>query len=742
MDNSNIDKLQGDQHTLKLPRELDGSISDFTLQDDIFRPAWEFGDNQPSHPLLPDTLKEVIDPLIAEDIAVFVHEHPDADRSKLLEFRDSQMLARSFEYMGSLNAEEQVVTMAALTTYCDLLEVESTSLAIQHGLQEMPEIRIAEGLTTDILISRLRVRIEKGIDEQESLAHQKRLVDVSTRIATDPIRLHAAMYAQKLNDKLAGFATQTEDIDVYNFALDMQTICSIKAMKIMADISASMPKTTDVEYIIAPLRDELGIAPLRDESDILDDGFYFMNYYGQSFGAISNLDDPTYIRAFSQIFESQSMTPDDIVAIDHLVDARHKLLPIQYEEQESRYSYLIRGYHGSTGKEIDKEMIDYLKNDPVANFKRLQDVSQMVDDQHPEFMRNFVELMKMPRTQGILAEMLVDIMEVADTKDMHQVMSNILRATKNAGNYSIRLVYGPVFMDEYLTQDEMNNLPEEKKITDGIYKSIQLRLTEQIAAMHSLLQRGAASAVLVTGYDAEGHPTTAESTVTSLDQVILSLAIVTDALNEASIICEIPSRVILNDSQAKDNRATFERKPIKDFPFATSNEGDQNLSNGRSRTLISIRNEADTEGEARLGLTRTISIEDARNMVPALRELLGDRFDENTFLANNKKGKRMRTFSMRLDLENYGQHELSFDIGSTRKPAKEPIGYLLATVISAGAAEMARIEDESVDELPNNHIKSEFLPESANPESFGRLLKRITRIFDVMEKLNKAPPVT
>jgi len=272
----------------------------------------------------------------------------------------------------------------------------------------------------------------------------------------------------------------------------------------------------------------------------------------------------------------------------------------------------------------------------------------------------------------------------------------------------------------------------------GIFQSISKRLVEQVAAIHALLDGRPAVAYLFTGHeetdelDSKGNkvykPVIEEFEVTSIEQAVAAIDLIGKALSSAREIFAKPKRVVLNNDDSFPMRAVFEADADASQPDEGAKSSDD-LTQTRLKTRS--KKEDDQPGEPRIDLSHRISINEARALAPLLKELFGDRFDEEKFIKPNRVGRTMRTFSLRLDLEDYGSPGLSFDIGSTTQvdkktnKLKEPLGFLLACVISAGAAELSRIKKEDPEFKPNNHVRSEFDQLSVDPKKFGNLLIRL-----------------
>ncbi len=139
------------------------------------------------------------------------------------------------------------------------------------------------------------------------------------------------------------------------------------------------------------------------------------------------------------------------------------------------------------------------------------------------------------------------------------------------------------------------------------------------------------------------------------------------------------------------------------------------------RCRITIRPHENPNAEARILWTISPAIEDLdEETIAVALELAGlDTTDNTRLLANNKKGRRLREISMRLDLEKR-EGELSFDIGGTTHPEESPLNNLLATAIAAGASRLSHHHNEPM--ILDNHVRETFTDDQANYERFGTFL--------------------
>lgn len=615
------------------------------------RLAPEFLDSDLSHPNLPDSVRNIVDPQISKDLDKFREQFPDVSEEKLLEVRDSRMLARVFAVIKELPNEDQIEVMSTLTSY---------SLDLTNQSKQIVE----------------------GSNGDEDIYKHTKL-------------LHSAMYYQNLQSHLAVYADSQKDADLKNYGLDMQLFA----------YQFANPK-----FILEGL----------SKANYLD---YFRIIDG---------------------FESMTLTNEDKVTVEDLIYASDK---------EIHYMYKPMNYYHLIGSEVnldktnsaflDKSVfkhvkgndhfinfIDKLSNEDRINYKNIDSV----------FMNTqFSEYLHLSGQDQVLTFLFTDINRLLGKENANKVLFKIIEGANQSWQYAISLLFNA--NNSANGEQSTDSFVEDSKIFRGIFQSISKRLIEQVAAVHALVDGRKAIAHLFTGHqntgelDSSGNkifkPIVEEYEITSIEQVSAGMDLISKALESAQRILDNPRRVVISSDDNFPVRAAFKEDIQEDNTLSSADKTE-------TRIKTKSEKEADKPGDPRIDLTHRISINEARELAPILKELFGDRFDEESFLKS--KGRAMRTFSLRLDLEDFGSPGLSFDIGSTTQidketnKLKEPLGFLLACVVSAGAAELSRIKKEELEYKPNNHVRSEFDQEAVDPKKFGSLLIRLVSYLADKEK--------
>ncbi len=363
--------------------------------------------------------------------------------------------------------------------------------------------------------------------------------------------------------------------------------------------------------------------------------------------------------------------------------------------------YVTRLLHPDYPDEpIDRDLLRYITAKPIP---RLLSIVKLFGNKEydREMQQGFSSFITACRLGGVDVDKAIEDLQHVPKDSLATVLGAIKdsqQALQDIGASILNNVDSKDDIVEHVVGVLGRNTLESEALVRGIYYAFEKRLSQAVALFGAM--RPGYKPRKVTVHTQAGDQ---ELELSDPQVVVDVLVILSESLKAVAETLKNPQQI---DTGVTSDSLGFKRASGRTSKF--------------SDATITVRTVANENGGSRIGFTigmNPLSKSLMKSAAPFLRSAGVTEKTLEKLNSNNNVGRGLRKLNFRLDYEEDGS--LSFDIGSTYKPDKQPLGLIVAAVMAAAAQESDATRD--------NHVREFFEQVNVEPQVFARQVMCIAR---------------